>query len=224
MFAKTAVMALLPTAFAAVHTVIVGQNNALTFTPSSVQANVGDQVKYVFANANHTVTSGISPAGCVSDAKFYSGFVPVSNPNAGTLPSFTINVADTNPQTVYCSQAQHCQSGMLMSINPTQSGPGSLVQAQRLASQAAINMIPTIPVTGGQLANLQNGAPAAGGAGNGSGNGAAGGAGGAGTGAGAAGGAKGAAGNGNGAGKGSGKGRKGQGSRKLVRSAKFIEE
>jgi len=33
--------------------------------------------------------------------------------------SFTVQVTSTNPQVVYCSQAQHCQAGMVMVINPS---------------------------------------------------------------------------------------------------------
>lgn len=136
---------------AAMMKVLVGQNNGLTFTPSTVQAQPGDQVQFVFLTQvrlqspshlrfpnhtqNHTVTSGDPAAGCSPDGGFNSDFVPVSAAAApakkakktkkakkaagnaaatpANPPTFTVNVADTNPIMVYCAQAQHCQQGMV---------------------------------------------------------------------------------------------------------------
>lgn len=165
---------------AAMMKVLVGQNNGLTFTPSSVQAQPGDQVQFVFLTQNHTVTSGDPAAGCSPDGAFNSDFVPVSAaaaPAAGKKakkakkgkkakkaaaaaaappanpPTFTVNVADTNPIMVYCAQAQHCQQGMVMAINPSQDGATSLAAYQKLTANANTNTPATSGVTGGTLAN-----------------------------------------------------------------------
>lgn len=45
-----------------------------------------------------------------------SGFMPVAA-DATEIPVFTIRVNDTKPIWLYCSQATHCQKGMVMAIN-----------------------------------------------------------------------------------------------------------
>jgi plastocyanin len=174
-FTKSAVIGFLPAAFAANHQVIVGANNGLTFTPNTVTAAVGDTVQYMFATQvcarsvplevaftniqqNHTVTSGNPNVGCTPSNVFNSGFVPApgtagTTSNGGALPSFTVAIQNTNPVTVYCAQAIHCQSGMVMVINPTTSGATSLQQYQALSAKAKANT-PAKAVNGGTLANL----------------------------------------------------------------------
>ena|SRR5271170_3201972 len=39
--------------------------------------------------------------------------------NSTTIPTFTITVNGTGPEWFYCSQAMHCESGMVFAINPT---------------------------------------------------------------------------------------------------------
>lgn len=174
--------------FAANHQVIVGQNNALTFTPNTLNAAVGDTVTYMFATQNHTVTAGNPNAGCTPSGQFYSGFVPAPGaapaaapakaakkpagtkmirgenniflPRAGALPSFTVAVQNTQPMTVYCSQAQHCQVGMVMTINPAAQGPTTLAAYKALCAKAKTNVIPKTQPNGGTLANLVKGTKA----------------------------------------------------------------
>lgn len=157
MYSKALLLALVPSVFGAVQTVQVGANNQLTFTPNTLQAQPGDQVKFVFMTQNHTVTSGNPNAGCTPSNVFNSGFVPVANANAATKPSFTVNIANTNPINVYCAQAQHCQSGMVMVINPTNTGATSLAAYQQLSAKAKTNT-PANNVGGGTLANTQQAA------------------------------------------------------------------
>ncbi|TID13251.1 Siderophore iron transporter [Venturia nashicola] len=161
-------------ASAAMMKVLVGQNNGLTFTPSSVQAQPGDQ--------NHTVTSGDPAAGCQPDGRMNSDFVPVSAAAAPAAnkanngkkakkaaagnntaaappanpPTFTVNIQDTNPIMMYCAQAQHCQQGMVMAINPSQDGASSLAAYQKNTANAGTNTPATGGVTGGTLANASN--------------------------------------------------------------------
>ncbi|KAE9963253.1 hypothetical protein BLS_009489 [Venturia inaequalis] len=191
-------------ASAAMMKVLVGQNNGLTFTPSTLQAQPGDQVQFVFLSQNHTVTSGDPSAGCQPDNIINSDFVPVAAPataaaaaaggggkkakkakkaaagNAAAAaaaaaappanpPTFTVNVQDTNPIMLYCAQAQHCQQGMVMAINPSTDGATSLAAYQKSTANAGTNTPATNGVTGGTLANsqavanTQNAAAAAGG-------------------------------------------------------------
>lgn len=39
--------------------------------------------------------------------------------NSSSIPTFTVTVNGTGPEWFYCSQAKHCQSGMVFAINPT---------------------------------------------------------------------------------------------------------
>lgn len=75
---QAAVAAFAASAMAANFNVRVGGNNALTFTPQTINADVGDTVTFNFVDQNHTVTSGNSARGCTPDGTFNSGFVPVA--------------------------------------------------------------------------------------------------------------------------------------------------
>src|ERR1700760_1403777 len=120
MFSKNIIVAMLQasSALAATHNVNVGGNKQLIFTPTTVNAAAGDTVQFTFLDQNHTATAGNPNQGCKPSGQFNSGFVNVAA-NAGTKPTFSVAVQNTQPITVYCAQAQHCQVGMVMVINPT---------------------------------------------------------------------------------------------------------
>jgi len=50
---------------------------------------------------------------------FFSGFMPTNATAAATknILTYTIRVPDTKPIWFYCSQAKHCQGGMVGAIN-----------------------------------------------------------------------------------------------------------
>ena len=110
-------------ALAATHNVNVGGNKQLIFTPTTINAAAGDTVQFTFLDQNHTATAGSPTNGCqpASPLLFNSGFVPVNANATGAKPTFSVAIKNTNPITVYCAQAIHCQSGMVMVINPTAS-------------------------------------------------------------------------------------------------------
>jgi len=83
------------------------------------------------------------------------------DPRAAALPSFSVAIKNTQPITVYCAQAQHCQVGMDIVINPSPAGATSLQAYQARCAQAKTNT-PAKAVTGGTLANLVKPAAAAG--------------------------------------------------------------
>ncbi|KAF2399245.1 hypothetical protein EJ06DRAFT_557717 [Trichodelitschia bisporula] len=101
-------------------------------------------------------------AGGAAGAKAQGGNGRWSIDKRAGLPSFTVPIRDTKPITIYCSAAQHCQSGMVMVINPTQQGATSLVAYQQVCAKAKINGVPKTGPTGGQLANLLRTTPATG--------------------------------------------------------------
>ncbi|CAK5269003.1 unnamed protein product [Mycena citricolor] len=119
-----------PSATRMTHLIKVGANG-LTFTPSNIQAAVGDKISFEFHPKNHTVTQSNFANPCMplqastGVAGFKSGFMPVSA-SATTFPTFKITVNDTNPIWGYCGQQGppvHCTSGMVFSINAPATGP-----------------------------------------------------------------------------------------------------
>jgi plastocyanin len=98
-------------------------NGSKTYSPSDIKANVGDMVQFQFAPANHTVTQSTFDNPCTPISNImknvtgiYSGFMPVKATDT-TTPTYTIMVNSTTPMWLYCSQASHCQAGMVMVIN-----------------------------------------------------------------------------------------------------------
>ncbi|RFU31930.1 hypothetical protein B7463_g4398, partial [Scytalidium lignicola] len=133
-----------------VHVVEVAMNGTLTFSPSNVTAAVGDMVQFQFMGGNHTVTQSTFDQPCVpmdqsSNATgIFSGFQPVSA-GAATIPTYTIQVNNTTPVWIYCSQAKHCQAGMVMVINeaPAKNASRTLENFAELASKATANLAPS---------------------------------------------------------------------------------
>ncbi|KAH8589308.1 Cupredoxin, partial [Bisporella sp. PMI_857] len=105
----------------------VGANN-LTYTPSNIIAAPGTKIEFSFFPKNHTVTQSSFSDPCHPLAGgFFSGFVP-TQPAAAGSSSFTITVNDTKPIWFYCSQTagDHCQKGMVGSINAPKTGNRTL--------------------------------------------------------------------------------------------------
>ncbi|KAF2672571.1 hypothetical protein BT63DRAFT_131115 [Microthyrium microscopicum] len=151
-FSKTvALVAQAGAAFAAIKNVNVGGNKQLVFAPTSITANPGDTVRFTFLDQNHTATAGTPGQGCKPGGQFNSGFVNVAA-NAGTKPTFDVAVTSTQPQVVYCAQAQHCQVGMVMVINPSATGATSLAAYKAVSAKAKTNT-PAKAVNGGVLKN-----------------------------------------------------------------------
>jgi len=106
-------------ALAATIEVTVGGTGILAFTPSSVNANVGDVIQFTFQQKNHTVTQSTLATPCSPLAGgFDSGFMPVASTQTSNFPVAQLTVKDTNPVWAYCRQSTHCQSGMVFAVNP----------------------------------------------------------------------------------------------------------
>jgi plastocyanin len=123
MFSSFIGLVLASTVSAKVIDIQVGGPN-LTYSPEAIFADPGDQVVYHFNPKNHTVTQSSFAGPCThKDGGFDSGFMPVGTDVAtADLPTFTVNVTDSNPIWVFCSQASntpssHCGSGMVHAIN-----------------------------------------------------------------------------------------------------------
>jgi len=134
-----------------VHVVHVGgANGSLTYSPNNVQAAVGDMVQFQYGPANHTVTQSTFDQPCQpislnsNVTGIFSGFQPVSATDT-TIPTFTIQINNTTPVWIYCSQAEHCQKGMVLVINENTAANAtrSLDNFIALAAKATANLAPS---------------------------------------------------------------------------------
>lgn len=126
--------------------VAVGANNQLAFSPSNVTANVGDTITFQFQSKNHSVTQSTFPSPCQIQTTpaqgIDSGFQFVA-PGSNELPewSFTLNNASA-PLWFFCAQtipADHCQMGMVFSVNanPTSAKSFAVYQQNAMSSGGA---------------------------------------------------------------------------------------
>jgi plastocyanin len=101
--ASAALATLATTASAATIQVVVG-GTALEYSPSQVNANVGDVIEFVFMPKNHTVTQTSFAAPCQPMAGgLDSSFQPVAA-GATQVPSFLVPVNATTPLWFSCQQ------------------------------------------------------------------------------------------------------------------------
>ena len=99
-----------------VYSVTVGLGG-LVFNPRTILAPVGSTVQFNYYPMNHSVAQSSFDSPCTPlNNGLFSGYVPVSANESST--SFVISINDTNPIYLYCSQALHCQAGMVAIINP----------------------------------------------------------------------------------------------------------
>jgi plastocyanin len=160
------------TASAATMTVTVAANNKFQFTPNSMVAQPGDMIAFNFVSQNHSVASSNANSPCRPQQNaIYSDFQPVAAPAgngkatgrnrgnrnnnrqvaAGSTPTFMVPVVDNQPMYIYCSQAQHCQQGMVMVINPPNAA--AVQQYAAKAATARNNVSPRGGVSGGTVLN-----------------------------------------------------------------------
>jgi len=123
-------------------------NGKPVFDPPQVMANVGDLVQFHFWPMNHSVVQATFADPCLPISEsasgngtqgFFSGFMPVSA-SSTEMPTFTIEVNSTKPIWFYCSQAKHCQNGMVGVINPT--AAKNLTDFMARAALATSNVTP----------------------------------------------------------------------------------
>lgn len=137
----------------ATHVIQVGgPNGSITFSPENIQANVGDLVQFQFHPKNHSVVQSTFDQPCVpiqnvvanASNAFFSGFMPTNASAAATsnILTYTIRVMDAKPVWFYCSQAKHCQGGMVGAINAAASGNKTMSAFKALAAQAPANLSP----------------------------------------------------------------------------------
>ncbi|ORY27803.1 Cupredoxin [Naematelia encephala] len=112
------------------HTITVGTNGTKTFTPTDIQAAIGDVVNFQFVTGNHTATQSTFAVPCTNNGGFKSGFKPAS---ANDIATFAIMVNTTDPIWGYCGQVGHCQAGMVFAINAPETGNKTFAAFQSAA-------------------------------------------------------------------------------------------
>ncbi|EOA85210.1 uncharacterized protein SETTUDRAFT_81904, partial [Exserohilum turcica Et28A] len=177
-----------------------GPNGSLAFYPNNVQAEPGDMVQFQFHPKNHSVVQATFDKPCTPiqnvmpnmTTAFFSGFMPTnaSFEAKKEVLTYTIRVTDKKPIWFYCSQAKHCQAGMVGAINAPTTGAKTMEAFIALAAKATENITPgqapgsggstgTSPTNGGNSTGSSSGGSSGGsngGSRGGSGGGAAGGA------------------------------------------------
>ncbi|KAJ2924169.1 hypothetical protein H1R20_g12924, partial [Candolleomyces eurysporus] len=136
------------------HRILVGADGKLAYSPANITAAVGDTVVFEFRPKNHTVTQSSFSNPCVPlEHGFKSGFQPVAA-DATDFPTFRLKINDTAPIWGYCGQVNHCQSGMVFSINAVESGPNNFAAFQQLAMRPSTSSRQTAGDNGSNSAGM----------------------------------------------------------------------
>jgi plastocyanin len=124
----------------------VGNNQGnIIFIPDDIKANVGTFVEFQFYPLNHSVAESSFGSPCeplTGSETIFSGFQPVSK-GATNYPTYTIRINSTTPIWLYCTQEDHCQSGMNAVINAPTSGSKTLAAYKKAAAAASKNVSPS---------------------------------------------------------------------------------
>ncbi|KAF8337031.1 uncharacterized protein EI90DRAFT_3119365 [Cantharellus anzutake] len=147
--------------------VLVGSGGSLTFSPPSINATAGDEIRVTFASKNHTLTQSsfeqpctrpVGPDG-LTPTGFDSGFMPVEN---STLPQISFIMPQTDaPLWFFCRQTGHCGKGMVFAINAPSTGNQTFELFQQHAiSTGGGSLNGTGPsLIGGALGDNESGHP-----------------------------------------------------------------
>ncbi|OAA40939.1 extracellular serine-rich protein [Metarhizium rileyi] len=138
--------------------VVVGGPQDL-FVPNLIRAQIGQTIQFQFSNGNHTVTQGKDSAGCAPITKeelkggaepVHSGHLPFKDgdQNVGT---FDVRINSTDPILLYCATRNHCMTGQVMVINP--SDEGQLIRYQKISQEVKENIDSGAP-TGGTVGQI----------------------------------------------------------------------
>jgi len=139
----------------ATHTVWVAPTQGvLRYVPFSVDAAIGDTVKFIWGANVHTVTKSSQLDICNK-----TGDVPFASGIQNKTFVFTQRVNDTNSTFYYCGVPTHCQKGMFGIINPP-SAPGQPGSAAMMLPIIA-NSTASTQAAWSYMTNITAGQPAA---------------------------------------------------------------
>ncbi|RYP68731.1 hypothetical protein DL769_005452 [Monosporascus sp. CRB-8-3] len=117
----------------ATHTITVGGEAGLVFTPPEIQAHVGDMVIFTFMSQMHTATQSSFDTPCDPlEGGMDTGTQPNPNNTVVPAPQVAMQVMTTEPLWFYCKTGNHCGAGMVFSINPTPEKSHALFQAKAI--------------------------------------------------------------------------------------------
>ncbi|KAB8290008.1 hypothetical protein EYC80_010334 [Monilinia laxa] len=124
-----------------VHYVTVGAQGKNIYSPNQVNANVGDIIRFSFLARNHTVTQSNFNNPCTFNGGFDTGFNQFNPDNKTDLfvKDFVVNT--NKPIWFHCAQTQpksHCQSGMVLGINPAGKFDAFLEKAKNSGNSTVI--------------------------------------------------------------------------------------
>ncbi|KAJ7446563.1 hypothetical protein FB451DRAFT_1103931, partial [Mycena latifolia] len=128
-----------------------GPGGPFTFDPTIVTASTGTTVKFIFSGSpgNHSVTQSSFDAPCTPlPGGLDSGFQLVLESETGgpfSTWSFTVS-DDLEPLWFFCRQrvpASHCNAGMVLVINPPDSGTERFGEFAAFRSAAEV-AVPTV--------------------------------------------------------------------------------
>ncbi|KAH6621530.1 hypothetical protein B0J18DRAFT_229137 [Chaetomium sp. MPI-SDFR-AT-0129] len=125
-------------------------NGSLTFSPNRLVAQPGEFVQFQFHAGNHTVTQSTFDQPCQpinqhnsSIVGFHSGFLPAAASAAqGMIPTYTIQVNNTQPLWLYCAQGKHCENGMVMVINEPAANKSRTLESFKALAAGASTVVP----------------------------------------------------------------------------------
>ncbi|KAM5348199.1 hypothetical protein ACJ41O_008023 [Fusarium nematophilum] len=135
-----------------VHVVKVG-DGGLTMDPDQLTAEVGDVVEFHFYKGAHSVaqSSFADPCQPLNTTGFFSGAIQVEDGVSDEV--FRVTIESDSPIWYYCATGQHCQNGMVGSINAATSGQRTLQRYKAAAADAASNVEPS-STGGGELESV----------------------------------------------------------------------
>lgn len=118
--------------------VAVGRGGVLDYQPFNLFAEVGDIVEFQFGPMNHSVVQSTFDNPCVqSEGGFNSGFNFAVKEGVSDQV-FQITVKDTAPIWFFCGQGNHCNQGMVGSINQNVDSGNTFDAFKNLATQPGV--------------------------------------------------------------------------------------
>ncbi|KAK0764372.1 hypothetical protein N5P37_003771 [Trichoderma harzianum] len=133
-------------------TIKITATSSNTFDPSTIKANDGDVLEFIFEPKNHSVVAGDYRYPCSPlelGTGFFSGFFATSSGENDKVFRVEINGTDTIP--FYSSQGNECAGGMVGIINPK--GNQTLDDYKKRASTLARSVSPGRTSFGGEIAD-----------------------------------------------------------------------
>ncbi|KAF8418587.1 hypothetical protein EV426DRAFT_539579 [Tirmania nivea] len=137
-----------PAAGPMAHTVTVGGDAGLVYTPPEVKAAVGDIVHFIFHKQNHSVTQSTFDKPCNKlEIGEDSGLLPNPNNTVMPAPVWAYTVKEEAPTWWYCKQrtGAHCGKGMVFAINPTVEKSYNMFKEKAIMLNGTTAITTTVP-------------------------------------------------------------------------------